>query len=218
MTFRSLFAAAAISIAVVVPTGLQAAVIVDARDDIFLAGQSSVPSNFPFNPSGNSVYGSGDLNGAGLLPVAISVFGGESLSLTASGTVSCCYGGGDPNGPNGGGLNPGTNAIIPPYGNVSGYYGPELALVGVFNVGPTPWNIFVVGSADDITVPVGATELYLGEADALGFNDPPGWFNDNTGSFTVEGVSVPEPLTLSLFGAGLAGAAALRRRRKTRVI
>ena len=33
--------------------------------------------------------------------------------------------------------------------------------------------------------------------------------------FNETGISVPEPLTLSLFGAGLAGAAAMRRRKKT---
>ena len=33
-------------------------------------------------------------------------------------------------------------------------------------------------------------------------------------AYKVRTESVPEPLTLSLFGAGLAGAAALRRRRK----
>ena len=34
------------------------------------------------------------------------------------------------------------------------------------------------------------------------------------GSFLVRNTSVPEPFTLSLFGAGLAGAAAMRRRKK----
>ena len=38
--------------------------------------------------------------------------------------------------------------------------------------------------------------------------------DDGVGSFLVRKTSVPEPVTLSVFGAGLAGAVAMRRRKK----
>jgi len=46
----------------------------------------------------------------------------------------------------------------------------------------------------------------------------PNWLASNPGYslvFSPDSVAVPEPFTLSLFGAGLAGAAAMRRRKKT---
>ncbi len=55
------------------------------------------------------------------------------------------------------------------------------------------------GSAvQEFIVPVGATRLFLGTMDGFG------WFN-NVGSFSVEveGVAVPEPATIGLFGLGL---------------
>lgn len=184
-------------------------VLVDATADIFLAGQTSVPTNFPFNSSAPGL-------GAGSLPPTFAVTGGEQLILTATGTVSCCFGGAPTNGPNGGGL--GGTASITGYGNVGPYSGVQFPLVGVFG-GPTlttPWSIFVIGSADTVVAPAGATELYLGLPDALGFNNPPGYYNDNTGGFTVEVTAVPEPSTwlmmiMGFLGLGLVG----YRRRET---
>jgi len=42
-------------------------------------------------------------------------------------------------------------------------------------------------------------------------------FNVNGQSFTAAATAIPEPLTLSLFGAGLAGIAGLRRRNKKQI-
>jgi hypothetical protein len=152
-------------------------ITVDARDDIFLAGQDTVPTNFPYEPHAGGP-------GAGLLPASVTVFPGENMTLTASGTVSCCYGGSPTNGPDGlaGSLN------IPGFGNVDRYVGSAtMAWVGVFG-GPgitTPWRVFQIGSSYRMTVPNGATTLYLGFADAFGGNNVPGYYNDNTGSLTV---------------------------------
>jgi hypothetical protein len=69
---------------------------------------------------------------------------------------------------------------------------------------------FEIGTGGTFIVPIGATELFLGSMDASQWNNNPGQFAVNV----TENVNVPEPFTLSLFGAGLFGAAGLRRRRK----
>ncbi len=58
------------------------------------------------------------------------------------------------------------------------------------------------------TVP---TQLHFGVSD--------GEFDDNSGAYqiTVAQLGVPEPLTLALFGAGLAGAAVIRRRKRNSI-
>ncbi len=216
MTSARMIVSAALLAASLGAAASAGAVIVDARDDIFLAGQSSVPTTgmvgdtsgyWGANPSPGG-------NGAGLLPVAINVAPGELLDITATGTVSCCYGGSPTNGPDGGGL--GGTANINGYGNVGAYTGPELGLVGVFNGPSTPWNIFLIGASDTFVVPAGATKLYLGTVDAYGFTGNPGWFNDNTGYFSVSGV--PEPSTWALMGLGVFGlGGALRAARRRQV-
>jgi PEP-CTERM motif len=71
------------------------------------------------------------------------------------------------------------------------------------------------GSEQTFYVPSGATELYLGISDSFGYTGPPGFYNDNLGSFTVSEDFVPEPSSLVLLGTGAFGAAmGLIRRRK----
>jgi len=82
----------------------------------------------------------------------------------------------------------------------------------------------------------GGTTYWLSIVPDLAFPPQWGWENSNVGdgagvqtffgstgpitsdsAFTLNGTvgAVPEPITLSLFGAGLVGAAAVRRRKKT---
>jgi PAN domain len=160
------------------------AITVDARDDIFLAGQDTVPTNFPYEPHAGGA-------GAGLLPVSVRVSPGENLILTARGSVSCCYNVPPHTGPDG----VGGTVNIPGFGNVGAYLdSAQLALVGVFGGPgiPKPWRVFRIGSSYRVTVPDGATTLYLGFADAFEANNVPGYYNDNTGVLTVT-IAVANP-------------------------
>jgi hypothetical protein len=179
---------------------------VGAESDIFLAGLTSVPTNFPFHVD--------PTDGAGSLPVALTVFAGEQLTLTATGLTSCCLGQSPFIGPDGNG----GSSAIGAYGNVAAYNGVIMPLVGVFGGAsiPTAWSIFVIGSSDSLIVPTGATTLYLGFPDALGFNDPPGYYDDNTGSINVEISAVPEPSTWAMMILGFCGVGFMAYRRKDR--
>lgn len=212
MRTELVFASAALAACALMSAGAQASVFVSAKDDIFLAGQSTVPV-FPPSQTQTLVPG----NGAGLLPVAVGVTGGETLNLTASGTADCGIGC-IPSGPGG---NPqfGTGSIAA-YGNVGAYTGTPgegFQLLGVFNAGPTPWAPFVIGIGGSFVVPLDATKLYLGLPDGFSFQGPPGTYNDNTGGFTVTGVGVPEPASWAVMLVGLIGlGAAVRLRGQTK--
>jgi len=208
MKSRLFFAGTALLACAVMSAGAQASVFVSAQDDIFLAGQTTVPI-FPPSQTQTAVPG----NGAGLLPVAVSVTGGETLNLVASGTADCGIGC-IPSGPGG---NPqfGTGSIAG-YGNVGSYTGTPgegFQLLGVFNAGSAPWTPFVIGTGGSFVVPMDATKLYLGLPDGFSFQGPPGTYNDNTGGFTVTGVNVPEPATSALMLVGLVGLGAATARR-----
>jgi len=208
MKIKLLFASTALVACALMSAGAQASVFVSAKDDIFLASQTTVPI-FPTSQTQTAVPG----NGAGLLPVAVGVTGGETLNLTASGTADCgigCISSGPGGNPQFG------TASIAAYGNVGSYTGTPgegFQLVGVFNAGPTPWTPFVIGTGGSFVVPTDATKLYLGLPDGFSFEGPPGTYNDNTGGFTVTGVGVPEPATWAVMLVGLVGLGAVVGRR-----
>jgi hypothetical protein len=211
MKIKSFLSGAAFAACALVTSGAQASVFVSAKDDIFLAGQTTVPI-FPPSQTQTLVPG----NGAGLLPVAVDVTGGEILNLTASGTVDCgigCISSGPGGNPQFG------TSLIEGYGNVGSYTGTPgegFQLVGVFNAGSTPWAPFVIGTGGSFTVPTGATKLYLGLPDAFSFAGLPGTYNDNTGGFMVTGVSIPEPAAGAVMLVALAGLGVVLRSRSSR--
>ncbi len=66
------------------------------------------------------------------------------------------------------------------------------------------------GSVQDFNIPTGATALYLGVADACGYNGSPSCYSDNAGSwqvtYAISGSATPEPGSVWLIlaaGAGL---------------
>lgn len=72
------------------------------------------------------------------------------------------------------------------------------------------------GATQTFAVPDAATHLYLGIIDGSYFVGGPNYYDNNRGSFSVQGVVVPEPSTLALVGGLATTAAALAVRRRVR--
>jgi hypothetical protein len=134
-------------------------------------------------------------------------------NLSGVGSVTIAATGETGNGP--GLLKPnGTGTVVShmdgAYNGIPNLSAPLDSLVGAW-VDPSNSSFdesFEIGTGGTFIVPVGATELFLGSMDASQWNNNPGQFAVNVTE------NIPEPFTLSLFGAGVASAAALRRRRK----
>lgn len=198
------------------------ALTVDAKSNIFGAGLASPPGTNP-----------------GILPPSVAVGGATSFTFSASGLANA-FGGTPDVGPEGyGGA---ASVINSAGGISGYRADRRMPLVGVFLAGSQPGSapatidfqtlgvdflslspelgqVFFIGdgvTSSNVTqeffVPVGATELYLGTADAFGFNGNPGYYNDNTGGWDVTVTAVPEPA--SLLGLGLAGLFLRRKRSK----
>ena len=191
-----------------------AVVEVTAFADPWLAGQTVVP---PFGTTGTPWNG-----GPGSLPVAISVAGQKTITLTATGLMDwagsgCCLyipPAGLP-----AGSWPDAVSVTSPFTTISGFNGPELSLVGVFDAG-SPWEVFYIGSGGSFSVPGDATTLYLGVPDAVDLSGYAGAYSDNGGSYTVTYsmtvTQVPEPNALGVLGFSLIIMAYVFRNKPTR--
>lgn len=174
-----LLAAALVAVktsAVAKPPPAPVTVEVRATDDIFAAGLAD-----------------GRLKrDLGTPPQAIPVTPGETLEVSATGKIACCGvaqrrvdAAGYPRNPL---SDQGVHIGNPLHTRVSGFSDPTAAfmLLGVFD-GDQIGDIdpIEIGRDKVVTVPSYANELYLGFADARGFNGPAGNDGDNKGSLAV---------------------------------
>jgi hypothetical protein len=195
--------------------GAQASIVVSGMSDIFAAGLASIPGTDT----------SGNVGGNGTAPPFITVAGGQTLVITATGTVNCCDTVLTPgaSGPNGFAINPFSSgsAIYDsiPTGTIGTYNsgGPgAFALVGVFTGGSVSNIPFTIGASDTLVVPTGATKLYFGFADGAGFFGPSGFYQDNSGQLNVVASAVPEPSTWAMMILGFLGIGFMAYRRKSK--
>jgi hypothetical protein len=203
------------TLAFVLPVASHASTItVQGTDDIFAAGLSQGTLDTAGSPSGG-----------GTIPQELNVSGGQNLIITASGSIFCCDSGSTPltgpaSGPAGNG---GTTTLITNSTGsfIGNYSGPSFALTGVYtdSTGHPIGPIFVIGAGSPtvpFVVPVNATELFFGIPDGLGFEGASGYYADNSGSFTVNVSSVPEPATWAMMILGFMGVGFMAYRGKGR--
>ena len=136
-----------------------------------------------------------------------SVTAGTTINWSATGTT-----GNDPSqvgtSPNGDGTPVGFTATIIGGSlaySPAGFTAPINSLIGVFT-GSGSADVFYMGTSGSVTVPAGATGLFLGSMDEY-------QWNNNVGSFNVNVSGVPDGgMTISLLGGALVGVGALRRK------
>lgn len=203
---RSVFSAALIAGCVMVSGAASASIIVPGTANIWAWG---------------GTIGTNDTNGGDTYPavaptLAVSDLSGIiSIHFDVTGETGNCPGCESTNGT--GGLYSHDDGA---FNNVPNLTAPINSLIGVW-IDENDLALsqsFFIGTGGDFLVPTGATKLYLGSMDGY-------QWNNNVGEFEVDltvsrdqtpgtpGTPAPEPLTLSLFGAGLAGLGAMRRRK-----
>lgn len=155
-----------------------------------------------YGPEGNGIPGSSQLTS----------FGGISSYTGTEGALVGLFLNDDiPNGVAPAGLNF-SNVGVDPLGIEFLTLSPGLGQVFFIGNGVTSGGDF-----QEFIAPTGATRFFLGVPDGFGFNGAPGAYDDNDGSYRVrvginEIPTIPEPATMALLGAALAGFAATRRR------
>jgi hypothetical protein len=210
-----------VSTAIGAPARKTTAVTVPATANIFGSGDSPLPAPAPAG------------GGGGTDPVAYALPPDAGLITFSggSGSVTCCGGFSTPpyNGPAGAmPLPPGTTDI-PAVGGISGVYvsDRQMFLAGVFLTGetagvspprtntltqvPALQQVFYVGAGPrTVGVPEGATQLFLGFADAFGFRGRAGYYDDNRGSVrinvTLKKSAHPPPVPIETVSNGCGGA------------
>jgi len=86
---------------------------------------------------------------------------------------------------------------------------PELGQIFYIGDGET-----TSGAIQRFVAPENATELFLGIPDGFNFDDQPGYYDDNDGSYQVSVNVVPIPPAVWLLGSGLIGLVGIRRKFK----
>jgi opacity protein-like surface antigen len=158
-----------------------------------------------------------DAAGNSILDVGQSIFTDQGLTFTNSGTYMYVWDGTNPNGN-------GTNANIFAGFNTPDYETITLAAGGAFDLNslqlaiswydPNPTEVILVnGNPLTITDTLTTYNLNLDGVTSVTISGVPSdggyWLADNINFDS----SVPEPMTIALFGAGLLGLGALRRRK-----
>lgn len=210
-----------VSAAIKTPAEQAAALTVPATANIFGSGYSPLP---PPAPAGG---------GGGTDPVEYPLPPDAGLVTFSegSGSVTCCGGFSAPpyNGPAGAmPLSPGSTDI-PAVGSISGVHvsNRQMFLAGVFLTSETPSRppprtntltqvpalrqVFYIGAGPrTVAVPEGATQLFLGFADAFGFSGRAGYYDDNRGSvrinMTLKKRAHPPPVPIETVSNGCGGA------------
>jgi len=184
----------------------EASIVVPGTADIWAWNGTPPPDDIvtpPANVSIAPVLAIADLSGIG------------SITFGVSGETGNC---------------PGCDGIGPLQGHLDGAVNdlPDLlaplnSLVGAWiDLSNPDQNVaFEIGSGGTFAVPDGAVELFLGSMDGFQWNNNEGAFlvdlteNPSVSLFSFAQTDVPEPLSVMLFGSGLAGVLALRRRKSS---
>ncbi len=206
-------------------SSLAATITVNGTDDIYGAGHAAnpggtQPSSFSF-PAGSlqltfsSVTGTVTLNSGGNFNdpdgIGAAVTGSSTTSFNGLSGITA----------------PGAGGLVGVFETNAEPADPAPASLNFINSGtnfsslsPLLNQVFFIGDGRTgdgtgaiqlFNVPAGATRLFLGIADAPGYNGSPGAYGDNAGAFVATFNVVPEPGTYAAVGVGLALLLVVRR-------